>query len=171
MRAFPAFTQLIMKPFFDIYIPNLKVALYARVRASLMEEHADDLGSGKMTQGELDRMALDSVENRFGEMNFDKLFWNRTFKTVLQEGLFRSVTWKFGNIGEFSGAAIGQGKGVGKSLGLIGSGGGGTKPPGGSQGSGGSEPPESGDSAAYKQSNFIQGFRNWIIGWRGALDL
>ena len=155
VRAFPAFTQLIMKPFFDIYIPNLKVALYARVRASLMEEHADDLGSGKMTQGELDRMALDSVENRFGEMNFDKLFWNRTFKTVLQ-GLFRSVTWKFGNIGEFSGAAIGQGKEVGKSLGLIGSGGGGTKPPGGSQGSGGSEPPESGDSAAYKQSNFMR---------------
>ena len=155
VRAFPAFTQLIMKPLFDIYIPNLKVALYARLRASLMEEHADDLGSGKMTQGELDRMALDSVENRFGEMNFDKLFWNRTFKTGLQ-GLFRSVTWKFGNIGEFSGAAIGQGKEVGKSLGLIGSGGGGTKPPGGSQGSGGSEPPESGDSAAYKQSNFMR---------------
>ncbi|HVN80132.1 MAG TPA: hypothetical protein VMW38_14135, partial [Terriglobia bacterium] len=156
VKAFPAFTQLIMKPLFDIYIPNLKIALYARLRAGLMEEHADDLGSGKMTQGELDRMALDSVENRFGEMNFDKLFWNRTFKTALQ-GLFRSVTWKFGNIGEFSGAAVGQGREVGKSLGLIGPGSGGAnKPPGGSQGSGGSEPPESGDSAAYNQANFMR---------------
>jgi tetratricopeptide (TPR) repeat protein len=42
------------------------------------------------------RETNDFVEDRFGEMNFDNLFWNNTIKTCLQLS-FRSVTWKLGN--------------------------------------------------------------------------
>jgi hypothetical protein len=42
------------------------------------------------------RETNDFVEDRFGEMNFDNLFWNNTIKTCLQLA-FRSVTWKLGN--------------------------------------------------------------------------
>src|ERR1017187_3353783 len=62
-----------------------------------------DLKSGAMTRAQLARKVVDSVENRFGEMNFDNLFWNRTWKTALQLA-FRSVTWKLGTAREITGA-------------------------------------------------------------------
>jgi hypothetical protein len=40
-------------------------------------------------------------------MNFDNLFWDRTFKSILQF-LVRSVTWKLGNIRSYGRAITGQ---------------------------------------------------------------
>jgi hypothetical protein len=49
------------------------------------------------------RNVLFSIENRMGELNYDNLFWNRTFKAGMQM-TFRSPTWNIGTIREVGGA-------------------------------------------------------------------
>ncbi|MCL4441740.1 MAG: hypothetical protein M1609_14465 [Firmicutes bacterium] len=109
LRAFPSLNEQVMKPLFEIYIPRLKIGLFFHEYGQQLEQHAEDLLSGKMSRERLAREVWDRTENKFGEMNFDNLFWNRTFKSALQL-LFRSVTWKLGNIRGFGSAILGQGK-------------------------------------------------------------
>lgn len=113
IRAVPTIMQGMMYPLFNVYIPNLKYSLFLRQMSEQAAENADVLESGKLTRAQLARRVADSVENRFGEMNFDNLFWNRTFKTALQFA-FRSITWKLGTTKEIGGAAIGQAKSFGE---------------------------------------------------------
>lgn len=96
LRAIPALHQLVMNPLFDIYIPNLKLGFFLKEFGLARKEFESRLLSGEMTHLQLARQVVDSVESRFGEMNFDNLYWNRTFKTAAQI-IFRSVTWKLGS--------------------------------------------------------------------------
>lgn len=107
IRALPEINQAMMRPLFDKYIPRLKVGQFLKEYSFELAQKAKDIESGKITRPELSRQIWDSVENRFGEMNFDNLFWNRTFKSSLQV-LFRSITWKLGNIREYDNALRGQ---------------------------------------------------------------
>lgn len=132
VRAVPTILQGTMKPLFQWYIPNLKYSLFLRMMSEQAAEHAADLESGALTRAQLARKVVDSVENRFGEMNFDNLFWRRTMKSALQFG-FRSVTWKLGTAREIGGAAAGQAKEFGEwawqAHNLLGGGGGAVEPP------------------------------------------
>ena len=97
LRAVPAFNEVLMKPLFEIYIPRLKVGMFLKELPLALQEHAADISSGKASKAQIARDTWTFVEDRLGEMNFDNIFWNRTFKTAMQL-LFRSVTWKLGNI-------------------------------------------------------------------------
>lgn len=107
IRSVPALNQAIMSPLFEHYIPNLKLGFFLKEFSLAKQEYADRLASGEMTKMQLARQVVDSVENRFGEMNFDNLFWDRTFKTAAQL-LTRSVTWKLGNLRAMGGAGLGE---------------------------------------------------------------
>ena len=104
VRAVPALNEAAMKPLFEKFIPQLKVGTFLREHAFDLELHADDIASGKTTRGELARKNWAFVEDRFGELNWDNLYWNRTFKSAMQLA-FRSVTWKLGNLRGFGKAA------------------------------------------------------------------
>lgn len=105
IRAAPWLAQKIQTPLFDLYIPRLKVGMFLRDYAFELERNADKLASGKLTRDALARRTWAFVEDRFGEMNFDNLYWDRTFKSAMQL-MFRSVTWKLGNIRGFGKAAV-----------------------------------------------------------------
>lgn len=107
LRSIPTATQSVMKPLFQWYIPNLKYAMFLKQFTQQRAERTAEIASGKLTELELARKVADSVENRFGELNFDNLFWRRSLKTGLQFA-FRSVTWKLGNVREFGGAGLNQ---------------------------------------------------------------
>ncbi len=109
IRSIPAFNEVLMKPLFDIYIPRMKIGVWAKEFSAELARRSGDIVSGKITRSELARNIWDFTENRFGEMNFDNIFWNRTFKTGLQ-AMIRSVTWKLGNIKLFGKAPIEQSK-------------------------------------------------------------
>lgn len=102
LRAVPEINQAIMRPLFNTYIPRLKIGQFLREYSFELTHKPDTV-----SRAQLARQVWDSIDNRFGEMNFDNLFWNRTFKTSLQL-LFRSVTWKLGNIREYDSAIRGQ---------------------------------------------------------------
>jgi hypothetical protein len=107
LRSIPALSQFMMKPLFETYIPALKRGMFLREFNFAKLERANDLLAGKITQPSLAREVWRSVEDRFGEMNFDNLWWDRTFKSSLQM-VVRSVTWKLGNIRQFGKAVSGQ---------------------------------------------------------------
>jgi hypothetical protein len=104
LRALPALNEGIMDPLFNVYIPSLKVGLFMKEFPLLLAENKSRLDSGKVTREELSRKTIDAIDNRLGEMNFDNLYWNKTFKTASQF-MLRSVTWKLGNIRQMGGAA------------------------------------------------------------------
>lgn len=107
ISALPAGGQMIMRPLFEIYIPRLKIGAFLKEYSMELAARNDQLQSGRLTRAQLAREVWSSVENRFGEMNFDNLFWNRTFKSALQL-TFRSVTWKLGALQNIFGAGTGQ---------------------------------------------------------------
>jgi DNA repair protein RadC len=109
MSSLPAVNETIMKPLFEMYIPRLKIGSFLREYSNELVQRADQLASGKLTRPQLAREVWDSIENRFGEMNFDNLFWNRTFKSALQL-VFRSVTWKIGAVKNMTQGLSGQPK-------------------------------------------------------------
>ncbi|HEY1808841.1 MAG TPA: 2'-5' RNA ligase family protein [Acidobacteriaceae bacterium] len=96
LRVAPWINTVLMKPLFEAYIPRLKWGLALQQYSQQLVENQEALGNGDMTRTEIARKVADTVENRFGEMNFNNIYWNNTFKSVLQL-LFRSVTWKLGN--------------------------------------------------------------------------
>jgi hypothetical protein len=105
LRAVPWLNTVMMKPLFEAYIPRLKWGLALGLYSEQMIENAEALANGDTTRTEIARKVVDTVENRFGEMNFNNIYWNNTFKSVLQLA-FRSVTWKLGNL-RGAGSAIG----------------------------------------------------------------
>jgi hypothetical protein len=108
LRLMPAINEMVMHPLFEVYIPRLKWGMFFKEYSYELKEQAKRIEQGKVTKEQLAREIVDSIENRFGEMNFDNLWWNRTFKTAMQL-MFRSITWKLGNIREFGNAFRGQG--------------------------------------------------------------
>jgi len=92
---------------FEEYIPRLKVGMFFKEYAEQLLENDDAIAAKLTTRAEIARQTWDRVENRLGEMNFDNLFWDRTFKSAMQLA-FRSVTWKMGTLRAGMGAIKGQ---------------------------------------------------------------
>jgi hypothetical protein len=109
IRALPAMNEMILNPLFNHYIPALKVGMFFKEFPLSLKENKSRLDAGEVTREQLARRAIDFIDDRLGEMNFDNLFWNRTFKTSMQF-MMRSVTWKLGNLRGMLGAPIEQGK-------------------------------------------------------------
>lgn len=107
LRAVPALNQTIMTPLFEWYIPALKWGVSLKALSYELELNADRIANGKISKEEVARNVVNRTENRLGEMNFDNLFWNNTFKTSMQL-LFRSITWLGGSIREIGLAPIEQ---------------------------------------------------------------
>lgn len=106
-RMLPTANHYIMKPLFEEYIPRLKLGSMVKNYSLSLQDYAKELADGRVTKEQLARKAWDNVENVFGEMNFDNLFWNKTFKSTLQL-VFRSVTWKGGTLRQIGTGVSGQ---------------------------------------------------------------
>jgi hypothetical protein len=107
LRSIPALNELMMKPMFETYIPRLKIGMFLKEYSNALVERGSEIQRGELTRPEVARRTWDFVEDRLGEMNFDNLFWDRTFKSSMQV-LVRSVTWKLGNIRGFGKAFVRQ---------------------------------------------------------------
>ena len=104
-------------PLFEKYIPMVKRGAFASRMEDFLKENPG------ATQAEIDKAATgiaDSIDNRFGELNQDNLFWQRWMKQVAQITLL-SPTWNLGTIREIGGGikdamgslpAIAKGKGI-----------------------------------------------------------
>lgn len=115
LRSLPAGVEKLMSPLFETYIPRLKIGTFLKEYQLALQENNKALSTGELTRTELARKTWNFVEDRFGEMNFDNLWWNNTFKTANQV-MFRSVTWKLGNLRASAGASPEQAIGIVKDI-------------------------------------------------------
>ena len=92
----------ISHPIFNYAIPKLKNAAFMREAEAWVANHPN------VSQAELDRgmrMVWDSIDNRFGEMVQDNIFWDRRLKQAAQI-MMRSYSWNLGTIREIGGGAM-----------------------------------------------------------------
>jgi hypothetical protein len=104
INSIPAASELLMKPIFEVYIPRIKIGAFLAEFSQALRQNEGRLAAGEITKETLGRQIWTGIENRFGEMNFDNLFWNRNFKTAMQIAI-RSVTWKVGALNNLAVAA------------------------------------------------------------------
>src|ERR1700758_4076042 len=100
----------IAAPLFDKYIPTLKAGAFYDNMADWLRANP---AATEKAQQQAAKAIWDSIDNRFGELVQDNLFWNKTGKQIAQV-LTLSPTWNIGTIREIGGGVkdIATGKGL-----------------------------------------------------------
>lgn len=93
--------QSFAQPLFEVYIPKMKVGAFhenmsAWLQANPTASYPDQVAMAKKI--------WDSVDNRFGEVVQDNIFWNTMLKQTAQLGM-RSYSWNLGTVREIGGGA------------------------------------------------------------------
>lgn len=87
------------KPLFQHYIPSIKNAAAHENLGQWLAQHPNATQAEKLTEA---RRVVDSVDNRFGEMIHDNIFWNKVAKqTAMLASL--SYSWNMGAVHEIGG--------------------------------------------------------------------
>lgn len=89
---------------FEHWIPSLKTAAYLDESRALFERRPDLVDNPIQRKAALSEIAK-SVDNRYGEMFYRGLFWNKTLKDA-GIGSFLSLGWNLGFVREFGGGAL-----------------------------------------------------------------
>ena len=102
IRIIPEILEAIQKPVLDWYVPRLKVSNFLRVAEDYISAHPN------ISERELDKYLTklwDSIDNRFGQLVYDNLFWPRWVRDL---GVASSLSmgWNLGTIREFGGGAL-----------------------------------------------------------------
>lgn len=96
------------KQLFEQWIPNLKAASYLReVKAAYAADPSLLNNAGKRQLAF--RKIAKSVDNRYGEMSYDTLFWNRWVKDLAVANTL-SLGWQLGFIREYGGGVLDVGQ-------------------------------------------------------------
>jgi hypothetical protein len=91
----------VMHPLFQTYIPKVKAGAAYENMADWLKANPT---ATKPEQLAMARKIVDSVDNRFGEMIQDNIFWNKLMKQSAVIGM-RSYSWNLGTIREIAGGA------------------------------------------------------------------
>lgn len=99
-----AVLNLLQKPMMEVWIPRLKLASYAKdVKTALKVDPTLLVDNGR--RAETFRRLAKSVDNRYGEMAYSTLFWNRMLKDLGVANTL-SLGWQLGFIREYGGGLI-----------------------------------------------------------------
>lgn len=106
-NPFLSIVEKISEPLMGKFVPAVKLAAAAR----LAEEELARLGPAATEQQIRTAMArvVDSIDNRFGLLAYDNLFWNRSLKD-LSHLMVQSVGWNLGSMREAAGGVFDLGK-------------------------------------------------------------
>ena len=132
VRSIGALMEQLNKPIMEWYVPNVKLGVFHDMAKDVLDRLPAN-ASPELMRKELG-YAWDRVDDRFGQVVYDNLFWNRMAKDVSHIAI-RSVGWNYGDVRELGGAvwdlrdktslkAAATGKGItqkqGYVLGLLG---------------------------------------------------
>jgi hypothetical protein len=107
-----ALTEQAMRPILEYVVPRQKLGVFANMARFELER----LGPNATSDQVRDALAKawDSVDNRMGQLVYDKLFWNKTAKDLAMLSI-RSVGWNTGTIREIVGGAADTAKWLAQS--------------------------------------------------------
>lgn len=98
-----AVLDAIQKPLFQVWIPSLKTASFLADAKSAIAADPTLLDNPLKRQVAFRKLAK-SVDNRYGEMAYSTLFWNRMVKDIAVANTL-SLGWQLGFLREYGGAA------------------------------------------------------------------
>jgi hypothetical protein len=103
--------EMVAKPIMEHFVPMQKLGVFANL-AQFELERLPAQATDAERRAVLAKV-WDSVDNRMGQMVYDNIFWNRTFKDLAMASV-RSVGWNTGTIRELGGAVtdVATGKGL-----------------------------------------------------------
>jgi len=96
--------EAMQKQVFEKWIPSLKTAAYLNEAKDLFARHPELLDDDVNRRVALGTIAK-SIDNRYGEMFYKNLFWNKALKEA-GIGSFLSLGWNLGFLREFGGGAL-----------------------------------------------------------------
>ena len=111
-KTIPALIDASSRPIMEGWVPRMKLGAFYGMANNIL----DTADRERWTQDQVrTRMqtAWDSIDNRFGQMVYDNLFWNKALRDVLMAST-RSVGWNAGTIRELGGAAVDTAQQAGK---------------------------------------------------------
>lgn len=97
--------SLLQKPFFEIWIPSLKIASYLKDVQTAIKTDPSLLTDPLKRKVNFRKLAK-SIDNRYGEMAYNTLFWNKWVKDIGVASTL-SLGWQLGFLREYGGA-VGQ---------------------------------------------------------------
>jgi hypothetical protein len=103
-----ALLSTLNKPLMEHWIPNLKAASYIRQTALALKTDPG-LANSPLARQLAFRKIAKSVDNRYGEMSYDTLFWKRYIKDLAVANTL-SLGWQMGFIREYGGGALDVGQ-------------------------------------------------------------
>lgn len=98
-----AVVQKIASPLMDYAIPRVKLGAFLDIADASRQKLPLDASPAQIQRAY--EQAWDSIDNRFGQLVHDNLFWNRTAADLAQVGT-RSVGWNLGTLREIGGAMV-----------------------------------------------------------------
>lgn len=99
-----ALLSALNKPIMEHWIPNLKAASYVK-QAELALQTNPKLLDDSLARQLAFRKIAKSVDNRYGEMSYDTLFWTRYIKDLAVANTL-SLGWQMGFVREYGGGAL-----------------------------------------------------------------
>lgn len=103
-----AVIEAMQYPMFQVWIPSLKIASYLKDVRTALATDPTLLNEPLKRQMAFRRIAK-SVDNRYGEMAYNTLFWNRWVKDLAVANTL-SLGWQLGFIREYGGGALDLGQ-------------------------------------------------------------
>jgi hypothetical protein len=105
-EALGALTETITAPLFEKYVPWSKMAAAVDMaRFELEKLKRDNPDYSVQDLREVMAKSVDSVDNRFGQLAYDNLFWSRLMKDALLVS-FLSLGWNLGTVRELGGGLV-----------------------------------------------------------------
>jgi hypothetical protein len=93
--------QTITAPVFDKMIPRIKLSAWADEMEAYLVRHPNAGDAETMAEA---RRLVDTIDDRFGEMVQDNLFWHPALRQIFNLTA-TSIGWEFGSLRAFGGAA------------------------------------------------------------------
>ena len=113
-RSIPAALEQISKPLMEWYVPRVKLGAFQKLAANVLED-AQKMGLSELQTNAALQGAWNSIDNRFGQLVYNNLFWNKAWKDVALVGV-RSLGWQLGTAREVGGGLLDLGKQTGRLL-------------------------------------------------------
>lgn len=121
IRALPAAIRMGMESMqmgmFNHWIPRMKAAHLQRDVAALLKMRPDLMNNPVQLRAALGAVGK-STDDRFGEMFYKNLFWNKALKDI-SIGSFLSLGWNLGQVRQLTGAVTAPVKSLGIKTGLL----------------------------------------------------
>jgi hypothetical protein len=103
----------LIAPVMDFYVPRMKLGAFYAMAHDILDSAQTKGWDQEQTREKIQR-AWDSIDNRFGQVVYDNLFWHKAVRDSLQLAT-RSVGWNFGSVREIGGGVYDTARAAGQA--------------------------------------------------------